>query len=135
MNKKDIVLEYYKHDCINLKSLKDRILSLNDLSIHLSDKGLVKKDTDEELMRFIIDIICISDLEEKEELALKSYLAHYVVEAIRDVMGSEKVVIPKVKENKEVKYDYETIDVKPEDVPDKQYDWEFLKLIGVENPE
>ena len=134
MNSKDMVLEYYNHYNIKSKSLRDRILDLNALFAYLNTKGLLKKDIDEDLMRFIIKQIVLPIADEYKLLKLESYLAYYVMDSFKKIFGSSTIEIEKEPEY-EVEENYETIDVKPEDIPEKQYDLEFLKLIGVEDPE
>ena len=129
-----MVLEYYNHYNIKSKSLRDRILDLNALFAYLNTKGLLKKDIDEDLMRFIIKQIVLPIADEYKLLKLESYLAYYVMDSFKKIFGSSTIEIEKEPEY-EVEENYETIDVKPEDIPEKQYDLEFLKLIGVEDPE
>ncbi len=140
MNNKDIVLEYYKHNSLLSKSLKNRILSLYDLFLHLSSKGLKKNDIDKDLSQIILDEICLPNRKKEIALKLKTYLAPCLVHVVRKTMESSKVEVKKFEnKRKETKYDcdydYETIDVSNIDIPDKKLDLEFCKLIGVENPD
>jgi len=134
MNSKDMVLEYYKQNNLDREFVQGRIHSLFGLFVHLGNNGLERKDIDEELLRFIMEQITPPISDEMELLILESYLAHYVVNRFKKVFKSSVVTVGKEPEY-EVEENYETIDVKPEDIPEKQYDLEFLKLIGVEDPE
>jgi len=137
MDNKNIILEYYKKKSPDLKSIEDWILSFDNIFMHLIEKGVDKEDVDGNLMAYIINQTSLP-IKEGRLLKFKSYLAHYIMDSYKSTV--EPHIIEEVfKETIDVKEEIipsdETYDVKPEDIPDKQYDLEFLKLIGLEDPE
>ena len=117
------------YDC-DYKSQK--FFALNLLFVHLKKNGFKGKDYSLEIVEAIVDSI----LSDKQRAVYKKILVRYIDEACGAAFSSEVKIFSKKKEEKKESVRKEEIksldDLKPEDIPDKKFDEEFIRRMGIE---
>ena len=129
----NIVDQYRDENLINIKSMSDRLIKLRLLYIHLKKEGLEKTDITKKLNNKILDSIEIKRLEETRKSKLNNILLQYMEYYSSLVLNIEKAEQLKT-HNLEIP-DVVKAQLDPNELNKKPvYDQEFLKIIGIENP-
>ena len=129
----NIVDQYRDENLINIKSMSDRLIKLRLLYIHLKKEGLEKTDITKKLNNKILDSIEIKRLEETRKIKLNNILLQYMEYYSSLVLNIEKAEQLKT-HNLEIP-DVVKAQLDPNELNKKPvYDQEFLKIIGIENP-
>lgn len=126
MGKKNKLQDYCNNNNLSSKDFRGKLDSLYDLFLYFGNISVA------EVLETIFPEIANSDVVEKQKLEI---FLMYNIRYIKRLSLSDKVEIEKKSsEPKKIKKEtiQETISISPDDVPDKEYDWEYMKLLGIE---
>lgn len=124
MEYKQIIQSYKLNNCA---SPTERIRAVRDLFILLKNEGLKKTDLNDELLNDIEKIVSDSSLSKQKQILLTQNLINFFLMLVHSLENG------KIEEEEDVveeTYNDSISQMKPEDFKDKEYDREFMEMIG-----
>ena len=133
MDNKDIISNFFSVNRGEKPSGK--ILSLFTLMSELKNNGFSSSDINEDFISTIYDNVILKKLSPNKKVEAMKWIVEYVGYFYKMPTTNLPTVVKKEKKKEEKKFSGDIFDIDPNDLPDMEYDWEFLKALGVENPE
>ena len=145
MKNNDILKNYLNKESYSEKSLFSKIDDLCALFTFLKQNAFIRSDIDKDVILIILSFCTDNKLDDLKKSKLDKFLAYYIDYYANIVLDQNEEIVEDtdiIEKNEKTTIDSDilmnnsnTIDIKESDVPDKEYDWDFIEELGIEKDE